>query len=147
MDGSLTQAQGDAVGYAARRAASDIARHIDAGTRAEDGPYGWALLYVLHRTLTTFLYKAHLLDALVRRRSAGGVEVWTVGWPEASPVRGFSLMPSRFDTLFTVLGKELGLARIDLQAPEPNGAMGHGDYMLTSRWTRRVTCIKAPATD
>src|SRR3546814_7391502 len=93
MDGSLTQAQADAVGYAALRAASDIARHIDSGTRAEDGPYGWALLYVLHRTLTTFLYKAHLLDALVRRRSAGGVVVWTVGWPEASPVRGFSLMP------------------------------------------------------
>src|SRR3546814_8669378 len=55
-------------------------------------------------------------------------------------------MPSRFDTSFTVLGKELGLARIDLQAPEPNGAMGSGDYMRPSLWTRLVTLMNAPAT-
>lgn len=145
IDSSLSQCEADTIGYAALRAARDLADFVDAAAKADEPPFGWALLYQLHRMLTAYLYKACLLDR-VKRESAAEGRLWTVGRPEAQAVRGFNVMVNRFDTLFTVLGSRTGVPHLPLQAREPSGAAETGDFMRPSAWTRLVTLMNAPAT-
>ncbi len=145
IDGSLPQAKADSIGYASLRATSDITDLVDSAATSDEPPFGWALLPQLHRMLTAFLYKAHLLDHVMRECANDG-RLWTVGHSEARAVRGFNVMINRFDTLFTVLGARRGIPHIGLEAPEPSGAAETGDFMRPSIWTRMVTVMNAPAT-
>ena len=145
LDESVSQAEADAVGYAALDASRAIASYLDAevtgwplGLRA-----GHPLRYVMHRTLTSYFYKAFLLARLIEH-SAAGTRIVAVGWDQASPVAGYNTMPNRFDTLFAVLASGLGLEVLRHKSVAPSGAMETGDYLRPSLWSRVTTVMNAP---
>ncbi|MEZ5670395.1 MAG: hypothetical protein R3F55_23775 [Alphaproteobacteria bacterium] len=144
LDGSVSQAEADAIGFASLDAAHAIARRLDADGGPDRPPLGLAVQPVLHRTLCAYLYKAHLLDRLVGHAGRTGAEIRCFGVAEDEAVRGFGLMPNRFATLLTVLGSRIGLAHEAFQGREPSGAQESGDFMRPSAWTRVVTLLNAP---
>ena len=145
LDGKVSQEDADRVGYMALRAARRIERHLD-GVCTDWPPgisLGSAVVHSAHRLLTSLFYKALLLDRLLANTPEGARTI-VVGQDSLSPANGFELIPNRFDTLFAVLGRRLGLGFIPFDAPRPSGALVSGDFLRPSLWTRAVTAINAP---
>lgn len=145
IDEDVSQAEADAIGYAALDASRAIAGYLDA--RALGWPLdlraGWPMRHVLHRALTAYFYKAFLFARLIER-SDPGTRIIAVGWDQATPVSDYNVMPNRFDTLFAVLAGRMGFDVLRHKSIVPSGAMETGDYLKPTLWSRITTVLNAP---
>lgn len=145
LDEAVSQEEADRIGYLSLTTSHRLAQHVD---NARSGwPFGLrpghALHATLHRLLTPLLYKALLLDRLARRMQDKD-RITVVGTTDLTPVSGFEVMIDRFDTVFSVLGREMGHNFVEFHAPRPSGALENGDFLRPTWWTRAVTVLNAP---
>lgn len=139
------QAVADAVGYVSLAVSRRLADHLD--EEWDDWPGrlrpGLAVAQSAYRMLTSLFYKAQLLDRFLAA-APDGARTIAIGQDAFTRGRGFELVLYRFDTLFSIIGRRIGLETISFQAPAPSGAMANGDFLRPSFWTRAVTAMNAP---
>ncbi len=139
------QAVADAVGYTALAVSRRLADHLDEEREGWPGRLrpGPAMAPSAYRMFTSLFYKAQLLDRFLAA-APDGARTIAVGQDELTAGRGFELVLHRFDTLFSIIGRRIGLETISHQAPAPGGALANGDFLRPSFWTRAVTAMNAP---